>query len=1136
MTTQPALRICLFGEFSVTYGDEPIPALALTRLQHLLAYIVLHRHAPISREQLAYLFWPESSEAGARTNLRGVLYRLRAALPNSDLYLRLDMTTVQWNERSPYHLDVAEFEAALGAAGLAEREGRRADMRAALERAAALYHGQLLPTCYLDWIEPLRDRLSHTFVEALEKLIALLEAQRDYATALEHAMRLLEQDTLREATYRLLMRLHALNDDRASALRMYHACQAILRRELDIEPGAATRELHDQLLKAENAAHAAKQDAALPGVPMIGRTTEWEALQGAWLAAVRGSPYCAVLLGEAGIGKTRLAEEMMQWARLQGMTHALARCYASGESVAYVPVVDWLRAPALRASVTSANGAVRREVARLLPEIEPGDLLEAEPLPVAQQRQRLFDALATTVLRAPQPTVLVLDDAQWCDRETIEWLRYLLHWPQRSRLLLLVTARVEELHDAHPLCELMRDLQRTRQITEIDLKPLGAMETATLAERLAGRMLTQQQADTLYRETEGNPLFVVEVVQNTLDAPGAPHGLDHMPVLQRGRSPTVQAVIARRLAQLSPSARELACMAATIGRKFAVPVLQRASNRDAELLARDLDELWRRRIIRAAPSENDAALDVYDFTHDKIREAAYVSSGPVKRRWLHLQVAQALEGAGAGIGVGVGVGAGDADSVSAQVASQYAQAGMPERAIPHLVRTAEVARRVFANDAALGLCARALDMLASMPDTPENARLELDVLLARMAPLIASQGYASDAVGQARRRAWELGQRVARSDELIELTGELWNFHHVKSEWFQARAYGQAFLEQAIRSGDQAWILEAHRCVDETALMTGQLAATRTYAHWERISYDPYRRSLMLDGAEIAAKDPVAMLAFCARVLWANGDIDRAVASTDRMLALAEDLRDPYQITFALSTATQIKLFVGRCEDCRAQVDRLIQIGSQRGFAFMLAGGIFFRGWLMTTLDGQTAEGIALIRDGIAQWRKTGAGLWSPYMLGMLAEAHLRAGQSADGLAVVSEALTIINDTGECFWEPELRRLQGELMRASVPASEATPHVMQEIERCFRAALDAAQQQQLRPLALRAAVSLAHLLQTQGHNVAAGRVLNDAYGSLREGFNTPDMAEAKTMLDRLAGSGATKRRRTRHAVGLRRRT
>jgi DNA-binding SARP family transcriptional activator len=1125
MTTQPALRICLFGEFSVTYGDEPVPALALARLQHLLAYIVLHRHAPISREQLAYLFWPESSESGARTNLRGVLYRLRAAVPNNDLYLRLDATTVQWNERAPYSLDIAEFEAALEAAGLAEREGRRADMRAALERAAALYHGQLLPTCYFDWIEPLRERLSHAFVEALEKLIALLEAQRDYAAALEYAMRLLEQDTLREATYRLLMRLHALNDDRASALRMYHACQTILRRELDIEPGAATRELHDQLRQAEDAAHSDKPDAARPSAPMVGRVSEWEALQGAWRAAVRGSPYCAVLLGEAGIGKTRLAEEVMQWARLQGMTHALARCYASGESVAYVPVVDWLRAPALRASVASASGVTRREVARLLPEITLSDAPEAELLPVSQQRQRLFDALATTVLRAPQPTVLVLDDAQWCDRETIEWLRYLLHWPQRSRVLLLVTARVEELHEAHPLCELMRDLQRTRQITEISLKPLGATDTAALAARLAGRTLTQQQADTLFHETEGNPLFVVEIVQNTLDARGAPNGLDTPPALQRGRSPTVQAVIARRLAKLSPSARELACLAATIGRGFALPVLQLASNRDAESLARDLDELWRRHIIRAAPSETDAASNVYDFTHDKIREAAYASVNLVRRRLLHLRVATALESAGAG----------DADSVSAQVAAHYAQAGMPERAIPHLVRTAEAARRVFANDFALRLCTRALDMLASMPHTPENARLELDVLLAMMVSLIASRGYAADEVGQARRRAWELGQRVARSDELIELTGELWNFHHVKSEWAQARAYGQSFLEQANQSGNQVWILEAHRCVDETALMTGKLALTRTYPHWERISYDPYRRSLMLDGAEIAAKDPVAMLAFCARVLWANGEVDRALACAEDMLALAEDLRDPYPIVFALSTAIQIKLFVGRCEDCRAQADRLTQICTQRGFAFMLAGGIFFRGWLMTTLAGQTDEGIALMRDGISRWRTTGAGLWLSYMQGMLAEAHLRTGQINAGLAVVSEALAIINDTGECFWEPELRRLQGELMRASAPASEVPAHTMQEIERCFRAALDSAQRQQLRPLALRAAVSLAHLLQAQGHNVAAGRVLNDAYGSLREGFNTPDMAQAKTMLDHLEHGTAAKRKRARHGVGLRRR-
>lgn len=1108
MTIQPPLRINLFGDFSVTYGDEPIPTLAVARVQHLLVYILLHRHAPLSREQLAYLFWPEASEAGARTNLRGVLYRLRGALPNSDLYLRLDATTIQWNERAPYHLDVAEFEDALDVVGQADRQGRRADVQAALERAAALYRGPLLPTCYFDWIGPVRERLSHAFIEALEKLIALLEAQRDYPAALEYAMRLLEQDVLCEATYRLLMRLHALNDDRASALRIYHACQTILRRELNIEPDAATRELHEQLLRAEDVARAAGPDTACPITPLIGREVEWGALQSAWRAAARGGSHCAVLLGEAGIGKTRLANEMIQWARLQGITHALARCYASGESVAYVPVVEWLRAPAMRASVASVGGPARREIARLLPEIEQGDLPEAELLPAAQQRQRLFDALATAVLRAAYPTLLILDDAQWCDRETIDWLRFVLHRPQRSRLLLLVTARLEELDDAHPVRELIHDLFRTRQISEIILEPLGAIETAALATRLAGRTLTQQQANTLYQETEGNPLFVVEVVQNALDAAGAPDWLDGNLVLRRGSSRTVQAVIARRLAQLSPSARELASLAATIGRKFTMPVLQLASNRDAELLTHDLDELWRRHIIRAAPSEHDAASVAYDFTHDKIREAAYVSSSPVRRRWLHLQVAQALENAGAG------TGAGDVESASAQVASQYTQAGMPERAIPHLVRMAEAARRVFANDAALRLCTGALDMLATMSQTPENARLELDVLLARMAPLIASHGYAAVEVGEAKRRAWELGQRVARSDELIELTGELWNFHAVKSEWTQARIYGQAYLDLAIRSGDPTWMLEAHHCVDETALLTGELAVARTYAHWERISYNPYQRSLTLDGAEVAAKDPVALLAFCARMLWANGYFDRALACAGRMLALAEDLRDPYQIAFALSTATQIRLFMGQCEDCRVQVDRLIEIGAQRGFAYMLAGGIFFRGWLTTDLDGRAGEGFALMRDGIAQWRKTGAGLWLPYLLGMQADAHLRAGQITAGLAITSEALAIINNTGECFWEPELRRLQGELMRASMPAPETTSSVAQEIERCFRDAVSAAQRQQLKPLALRAATSLARLLQAQGQNDAASHVLRDIYGSLREGFNTPDMAQARELLER----------------------
>ena len=689
-STPAVLGIGLLGDFRLVYGDAPVTSVNTPRLQTLMAYLVLHRHAPQPRQHLAFLFWPDSTEAQARTNLRHLLHELHRALPDAARYLLTDTQTAQWRPESSYTLDVADFEAAVAA-------GSRDDLAAGVAR----YRGDLLPGCYDDWIAAERARLRQMCADALARLIALAEDQRDYAAAVAYADRLLQHDPTHEATYRSLMRLHALSGDRAAALHIYHSCVAVLRRELGVPPDAATRALHASLLDDAALAQPPARRPAAAGFPLVGRAAEWAQLQAIWRSAAQGRPHMALIAGEAGLGKTRLAEELIVWASRQGILTAYAASYAAEGELPYAPIAAWLRAwprPALEPVWLT-------ELARVLPEILTRQPAPPPPAPLQQawQRVRLFEALARGVLCCRRPRLLVLEDLQWCDPDTIAWLHYLLRFDRQAPLLIIGTRRTGE-GDSRELATLLATLRRDGLLAEIELGPLDARETALLAGHVAGRPLDPALAGPLFQGSEGNPLFVVEMVQAglTRDEAASQTGwaAQHAHAMTAVPQPLpakVRQVIESRLAQLSPAARELAGLAATVGRRFDLDVLSAAAGLTDEALARGLEELWQRRIIREQGAGN------YDFSHDKIRETAYAGLGGARRRLLHRRVAQALAAPHGA----------DLDAVSGQIGRHYEQAGLAEPAIMHYRRAAAVSQQIYANEDAILYYRRALILLGS---------------------------------------------------------------------------------------------------------------------------------------------------------------------------------------------------------------------------------------------------------------------------------------------------------------------------------------------------------------------------------------------------------------------------------------
>src|SRR6059058_5975560 len=431
------------------------------------------------------------------------------------------MHMLRWHPVTPFHLDVADFEQALTLAEAARRRNDQHALQAALEQADSLYRGELLPGCYDEWILPERERLRQRHLQVLEQLLRLFEVQGDNVTAIRYAQRLLGLDPLSEDLSRRLMRLFALNNDRASALRVYHTCVTTLQRELGVDPDPATREAYERLMQHETPVIPARAPqtllAATPA--LIGRKQEWEALQEVWHAASTGEPRFVLVTGEAGIGKSRLAEEFLLWSSQQGAVTAKARSYAAEGQLSLAPVTDWLRSDGLRAPLRQLDAVWLTEVARILPELfaEQPALPRYESVTEYGQRQRFFEALARAILVAPQPLLLLIDDVQWCDQETLEWLHFLLRFDPTVRLLIIGCAREEELSPQHPLRTLLLHLRTTAGVTEIALQPLDAAETAKLASQVAKHELDMDSVMRLFQETEGYPLFVVEIVRAGLE-------------------------------------------------------------------------------------------------------------------------------------------------------------------------------------------------------------------------------------------------------------------------------------------------------------------------------------------------------------------------------------------------------------------------------------------------------------------------------------------------------------------------------------------------------------------------------------------------------------------------------------------
>ena len=1092
----PAVMLLGGATLSAEQGRAAGPANQRHRLA-LLTLLVLAHPRGVSRDRLVAYLWPEHDGEHGRNLLKQGVHALRTALGAEAILsagdeLSLDATRVE--------CDVIAFEAALASGDL--------------ERAVRAYGGPLLDGFHLpraaeleQRIDRERDRLRRRFVEALTSLAERAAARSDWTAAAELWRRIAAEDPFSGVvTTRLMQALDAAGD-RAGALREARAHEERLRAELDTHPDQEVTRLADRLRKessrnvvngdrppaaARTIGAARTVSASLTRYPLVGRDAEWERLRAVRASVTAGHSHFVLITGEAGIGKTRLAEALLDAASLDGADVARSRSYAAEGRLAYAPIADWLRSPMLRDGLQALDTSSFAEVARLLPELTEtrADLPAPDPLTESWQRQRFFTGIARAVLGQRESLVLLIDDLQWCDEDSLQWLRYLLRFDGQTKLLVVGTARREEVGPDHPLRALAHDLGRDAQLTEIALGALSAEETATLAAHVAGRPLGDDAA-SLFAETEGHPLFVVESVRaRGLDAPDGSGPATRSTSASTGGVPPVlpqvQAVIQMRLAQLSPSARRLAEIAATIGRDFVIEVLQRACD-EADAPLEGLDELCARRIIR------EQAAGVFDFSHDKLREVAYAELGPVRRRALHARVAQALRLHHQP----------DLDPVSGRIAGHLERGGMLEEAIPFYQRAAEVAKAMFANEEAIAHLQRALALLEKLPQSEQRDRRELPLRIALLPALRAARGWAAEELGAAAASARTLSDHVGKAAERLRATLEMVSFQLVRGTDLRAAlATAEEGLTLAVAQDDPCLLTTAHQLLGITLCQCGKFAEARVQLERAIALYDRgyHDRHVRLLGADFG----VFSHSVAGHALWHLGHAEQAVRVSRDALTLAEELTHPFSHAIALAYDAMLHQFRGERDAVMERAGTVIDISRRQGFVYYRAWGTILIGWAVAR-PRDVERGAELIRDGMDAMRATGAELRRPYYLCLQAELCGAGGRPDSGLALVDDALTSAERSGELWRSAELHRLRGDLLLSQGADDEA-------VDSTYRRTRAIAERQGAWLPELRATISLAELLWRRRDGEEAAHVLRQSLARFDETLESPELSRARALL------------------------
>ena len=890
----------------------------------------------------------------------------------------------------------------------------------------------------------------------------------------------------------------------------------------------------------------------------VAREQELDKLGKFFEEALSGKGQMAFVTGEAGSGKTALVQEFARRAqeRRRDLAVAAGSCNAhAGIGDPYLPFREVLSYLTGDVEAKWAAGAITREHASRLWNLLPlsvESLLEAGPdlidtfvpgkalvtrassharrgaawltqlkklverkaaLPPDSMLQQndLFEQYARTLqtLAKHQPILLILDDLQWADKGSINLLFHLGRRIEGSCILIVGAYRATEVSlgregERHPLKPVINELKRIFGEVELEVFETEDRQFVDSFLDTEPNKLESAFRDTLFRQTKGHALFTVELLR----------GMQEQGVLvkdEKGRwieaselnwesLPTrVDAVIEERIGRLPENFREVLKIASVEGEPFTAEVVAQLQKTDVHEIVRILSsELDKRHHLVSAKgirSVEGQRLSMYLFQHNLFQRYLYSSLDEVERAHLHEKVGTVLE---------TFYGE-QAEEIAVQLARHFQGAGIVPKAIAYLYKAGSKAAQLSANEEAISHFNKSLELLKTLPDTPERIQKELAMQLSLGSSLMATRGYAAPELGRVLTRARKLCQQIGETPQLFPVLFVLAGFYGIGGEYRTARELAEQMLNLAERAEDPLHKAMFNLQLGYLMLHMGEFTQARAPLEHMIHFYDPEQHSSL---AYIYGSDPgVYALAWTSWALLFLGYTDQALKRSEEAIALAQKLDHPFSLIFALNAAgNTVNKLIHEVRSSREYSKEVMRLSNEKGFVFYQGLALFDQGWMQAE-EGQEEEGIAQMHQGMAVLKATGTEAYQTYCLFFLADAYRKAGKVEEGLKVLTEALDLVEKIDERFFEVELHRVKGELL---LMQNEA------QAEACFRQAINIARRRNAKFFELRTVMSLSRLLQKQGKKKEARKLLADIYDWFTEGFDTQDLKDAKALLEELS--------------------